>query len=72
MPDSVLMTFFGVLEALRIVLTAPSYANIVVVACAWVLMQGPHAVTGALLRRGWLDDATRRHSTGCSCALRGS
>ena len=58
MPDSVIISFFGVLEAFRIVLTGPSYANMVVVACGWVLTQGPHAVTEALVRTGV---AGRRH-----------
>jgi hypothetical protein len=54
----VLISFFGVLEAFRIVLTGPSYANMVVVACGWVLTQGPHAVTEALVRT---EVAGRRH-----------
>ncbi len=58
MPNSLLISFLGVLEAFRIVLTSPSYANMVVVACGWVLTQGPHAVTEALVRTGV---AGRRH-----------
>jgi hypothetical protein len=57
-PNSLLSSFLGVLEAFRIVLTSPSYANMVVVACGWVLTQGPHAVTEALVRTGV---AGRRH-----------
>lgn len=58
MPNSLLNSFLGVLEAFRIVLTSPSYANMVVVACGWVLTQGSHAVTEALVRTGV---AGRRH-----------
>ena len=52
MPNPFVISFLGVLEAFRIVLTSPSYANMVVVACGWVLTQGPHAVTEALVRTG--------------------
>lgn len=58
MPDPIVASFLGVLEAFRIVLTGPSHANMLVVACGWVLTQGPHAVTEALVRTGV---AGRRH-----------
>lgn len=58
MPDPVLATFLGVLEAFRIGLTAPSYANMLVVACGWILTEGTHAVTEALVVTGV---AGRRH-----------
>ena len=52
MPNPTLASFLGVLEAFRIVLTAPSFANMTVVACGWVLTDGPHAVTEALVVTG--------------------
>ena len=58
MPAPARTSFFGVLEAFRIVLTSPSYANMLVIACGWVLTQGSHAVTEALVRTGV---AGRRH-----------
>jgi hypothetical protein len=58
MPDPIVASFLGVLEAFRIVLTGPSHANMLVIACGWVLTQGPHAVTEALVRTGV---AGRRH-----------
>jgi hypothetical protein len=57
-PDPAFTSFLGVLEAFRIVLTSPSYANLLVVACGWVLTQGSHAVTEALVMTGV---AGRRH-----------
>jgi hypothetical protein len=57
-PDPILASFLSVLEAFRIALSEPSYTNMVVVACGWVLTQGPHAVTEALVVTGV---AGRRH-----------
>jgi hypothetical protein len=51
-PDPSVLSFLGVLEAFRIALTGPSYANLVVVACGWVLTQGSHAVTEAIVQMG--------------------
>ena len=49
MPAPILGSFLDVLEAFRIALSAPSYANMVVVAWGWVLTRGMHAVTEALV-----------------------
>jgi hypothetical protein len=57
-PPPILGSFLSVLEAFRIALSAPSYANMVVVACGWVLTRGTHAVTEALVVTGV---AGRRH-----------
>jgi hypothetical protein len=57
-PDPILASFLDVLEVFRITLSAPSYANLVVVACGWVLTRGTHAVTEALVVTGI---AGRRH-----------
>ena len=53
-----LASFLGVLEVFRIALTRPSFTNMLVVACGWILTQGPHAVTEALVMTGV---AGRRH-----------
>ena len=58
MPTSLLASFFGVLEASRLALTAPSFANLLVVACGWIQTEGSHAVTEALVLTGV---AGRRH-----------
>lgn len=47
-----LTSLLGVLEVFRIGLTRPSFANMLVVACGWILTQGPHAVTEALVTTG--------------------
>ena len=49
-PD--LASLLSVLEVFRIALTRPSFANMLVVACGWLLTQGPHAVTEALVMMG--------------------
>ena len=41
MPDPILASFLGVLEVFRVAQTQPSFANLVVVACGWVLTHGP-------------------------------
>jgi len=46
------------LEAFRIILTKPSFANFLVIVCGWLQTQGPHAITEALLVTGV---AGRRH-----------
>lgn len=51
-PDAPFATLLSVLEAFRIALTKPSFGNMVVVVCGWLLTQGPHAVTEALLMTG--------------------
>lgn len=51
-------TLLALLEVLRPALTAPSFANLVVVFAGWVLTAGPHAVTEALVATGV---AGRRH-----------
>lgn len=53
-----LASLLGVLQAFRIVLTKPSFKNMLVVVLGWLLTQGPHAVTEALVRLGV---AGRRH-----------
>lgn len=58
MPTSLLASFFGVLEAFRLALTARSFANLLVVACGWILTEGSHAVTESLVQMGV---AGRRH-----------
>jgi hypothetical protein len=58
MLDPHLASLLGVLEVFRIALTRPSFANMLVVACGWILTHGPHAVTEALVMTGV---AGRRH-----------
>ena len=53
-----LASLLGVLQAFRIALTKPSFGNLLVVVCGWLLTQGPHAVTEALVMTGV---AGRRH-----------
>src|SRR5262249_29445366 len=53
-----LASLLDVWEAVRIVLTKPSFDNMLVVVLGWVLTQGPHAVTEALVMTGV---AGRRH-----------
>jgi len=57
-PTSLLASFFGVLEAFRLALTVRSFANLLVVACGWILTEGSHAVTTSLVLTGV---AGRRH-----------
>ncbi|MGH7271991.1 MAG: hypothetical protein ACREJ3_16295 [Polyangiaceae bacterium] len=45
-------------ETFRRGLTVPGFANFVVIASGWLLTQGPHAVTEALVMT---DVAARRH-----------
>lgn len=52
MPTDIFASFLRTLEVFRVALTGPSQANLLVVACGWVLAQGRHAVTEALLRTG--------------------
>jgi hypothetical protein len=56
--NPIFASFLSVLEELRIALTRPSFANMLVVACGWILTQGQHAVTEALVVAGV---AGRRH-----------
>lgn len=49
-PD--LASLLSVLEVFRIAFTRPSFANMLVVACGWILTHGPHAVTEALVMTG--------------------
>ena len=58
MPASPFATLVSVLEAFRIVLTKPSFGNLLVIVCGWLQTQGPHAITEALLVTGV---AGRRH-----------
>lgn len=58
MPASPFATLLSVLEAFRIVLTKPSFGNLLVIVCGWLQTQGPHAITEALLVTGV---AGRRH-----------
>lgn len=58
MPEPIFRSFLSVLEGLRLGLTRPSFSNMVVVACGWILTQGQHAVTEALVVTGV---AGRRH-----------
>jgi hypothetical protein len=53
-----LSSLLDVLGVFRIALTRPSFTNMLVVACGWILTQGPHAVTEALVMTGV---AGRRH-----------
>ena len=63
-------SFLSVLEDLRVGLTSPSFFNMLVVACGWILMQGPHAVTEALVvfARRLVDGVARR--VACPCGSR--
>lgn len=47
-----LASLLDVLQAFRIVLTKPSFGNLLVIVCGWLLTQGPHAVTEALVMAG--------------------
>jgi DDE superfamily endonuclease len=47
-----LTTLVLVLQTFSIVLTKPSFQNLLVVVCGWLLTQGPHAVTEALVMTG--------------------
>jgi len=58
MPAPSLATLLSVLEAFRIVLTKPSFGNMLVIVLGWLQTQGPHAITEALLVTGV---AGRRH-----------
>lgn len=58
MPAPPFATLLSVLEALRIVLTKPSFGNLLVIVCGWLQTQGPHAITEALVVTGV---AGRRH-----------
>ena len=58
MPAPPFATLLSVLEAFRIILTKPSFANLLVIVCGWLQTQGPHAITEALLVTGV---AGRRH-----------
>ncbi len=58
MPDPIFVSFLSVLEVFRLALTRPSFSNMQVVACGWILTQGQHAVTEALVETGV---AGRRH-----------
>lgn len=57
-PNPIFASFLSVLEGLRLGLTRPSFSNMVVVACGWILTQGQHAITEALVVTGV---AGRRH-----------
>jgi hypothetical protein len=58
MPAPIFRSFLRVLEGLRLGFTRPSFSNMLVVACGWILSQGQHAVTEALVVTGV---AGRRH-----------
>lgn len=58
MPDPFFASFLSILKEFRMALTRPSFANMLVVACGWILTQGQHAVTEALVATGV---AGRRH-----------
>ena len=58
MPTPIFARFLDVLEGLRLGLTRPSLSNMLVVACGWILTQGQHAGTEALVVTGV---AGRRH-----------
>lgn len=58
MPDPIFASFLSVLEGFRPGLTRPSFTNMLVVACGWIVTQGQHAVTQALVVTGV---AGRRH-----------
>lgn len=58
MPNPLFASFLSVLKGLRPGLTRPSFLNMLIVACGWVLTQGQHAVTQALVVTGV---AGRRH-----------
>jgi DDE superfamily endonuclease len=57
-PKPHLASLLRVLEVFRIGLTQPSFENMLVVACGWILSQGAHTVTEALVVT---DVAARRH-----------
>lgn len=48
----ILTSFLRVLEVFRIALTRPSFENLVIVACGWILTSGMHAVTESLVMTG--------------------
>jgi DDE superfamily endonuclease len=52
MPTPLFRTFVRVLEVFRPAVTAPSFANLIVLATGYVLTYGPHTVTAALLATG--------------------
>jgi DDE superfamily endonuclease len=52
------LTFLDSVEVLRPALTRPSFDNLVILVVGWVLTQGPHAVTQALVAT---EVAGRRH-----------
>jgi hypothetical protein len=52
MPSPLFRTFVRVLEVFRPAVTAPSFANLIVLATGYVLTYGPHTVTAALLATG--------------------
>ena len=52
MPDDILVSLLGVLEAFRAPLTRPGFANFIIVAAGWIQTYGAHAVTQALVVTG--------------------
>ncbi len=58
MPEPLLTSLLSVLEVFRMAMTRPAFANLLVIACGWILSQGAHAVTEALVMTGV---AGRRH-----------
>ncbi len=58
MPAPIFRSFVRVLEGLRLGFTRPSFSNMLVVACGWILTHGQHAITEALVVTGV---AGRRH-----------
>ena len=61
MTQDILRTLLASLEIIRPALTAPGYRNAMVVFVGWVLSNGTHAITAALVAT---DVARRRHHEG--------
>ena len=51
-PDDLLISLLGVFQASRFALTRPGFGKLLVIALGWILTQGSHAVTGALVMSG--------------------
>lgn len=52
MPDALLTSLLSVFQAFQLAMTRPGFGHLLVVACGWILTQGTHAVTEALVMTG--------------------
>jgi hypothetical protein len=57
-PNDLLTSLLDIFQAFRLALTRPGFGNLLVIALGWILTEGSHAVTGALVMTGV---AGRRH-----------